>query len=689
MDFSTAVKNFKTNPCKENLNQQVNLLINEMTTNEKIYMLSGHGLLITIKNILLHRRFYNYEGLPAGGCKRLGIPPIKFSDGPRGIVMGKSTCFPVPMCRASAFDPELEYRVGKAMADELIAQGANYYAGVCINLVRNPRWGRSQETYSEDPFVLGEYGSALTVSMQEEGVIACPKHFAMNSIEDLRFYVDVHADDRTLYEVYLPHFKKCIDAGALSIMGAYNRVDGTYCCENKRLLNDILRKEWGFDGFVISDFIWGVHEAEHSLRAGCDVEMMFTFHYRKIKKLLKKGGLTITQIDAAVGNILGVLIRVIPFRISRDKSVMVSNKHKKLALESAEKGMVLLKNNGVLPLNKDTKITVTGDYADVANIGDHGSSRVFSPNIITPYQGISNIFCNKTKVYNGTDVNQALKMSESSDVVLITAGSNYKLEGEFLINVGYKAKSKPKNSGGDRQSLRLSKEEIALIKALKEAGKKVIVSLYSGCAIITEDFKEYADAIIMNYYSGLEGGNAIANLISGDVNFSGKLPFTVAKNENDYPKFLSIGEAPYEIEYGYYHGYTLFDKENKEVEYPFGYGLSYTTFSIDGLKVENNQDSLEVSVNVTNTGKVSGADIVQVYVGSNCAEKERPIKLLKGFKRVELGAGERETVNIEILKEDMKFYNDDYNQWELDKSYTIYVGDDSKNAMKLKQSIYF
>ena len=668
MNYDQAVKAYQVNPTKEELNQQVNALCGEMTLKEKIYMLSGHTIGQTQRDMIKTGRNYNVSALRAGGCKRLGVPPMLFTDGPRGVVMGNSTCFPVSMLRASTFDPDLEYRFGKAVADEAIAQGANYYAGVCINLVRNPKWGRTQESYGEDPFLLGEYGAALTRSVQEEGMIACSKHFACNSIEDLRFFVNVSCDDRTLHEVYLPHFKKCIDAGADSIMGAYNKFDGDYCCASKKLLTDILRDEWGFDGFVISDFVNGVHDAESSLKAGLDIEMMFTMHYNSfaIKKLLKSGKLTQEYIDRAVRNILRVMIRQVPKIKHRPMSVVGSAEHRALALEIAEKGMVLLENNGVLPLSKDARVQVAGPYANEGNVGDAGSSRVYDKNIITPFEGISQVFP-KASLTDG-------------DVAVVCVGSNRKKEGEFFASANERMKKKPKDSGGDRASLRLEPEEVELIKKLKAEDKKVIVVLYSGCAIIVEEWKEYADAIIMNYYSGCEGGTALANLLCGDKNFSGKLPFTVAKDEKDYPAFLGIGEKPYEIEYGYYHGYTKMDKEKIEPAYPFGYGLSYTSFELSGGSVSEGEDAYTVTATVKNTGARDGAEVVQVYAGSNGVVngEDRPLKLLKGFRRVELKAGEEKTVNITIPKEELKFWTP--SGWVLDEAYTFYVGSDSRHV---------
>ena len=671
MNFQDAVTAYQKNPTKATLSAETKALTGEMTLKEKIYMLSGHTIGQTQVDMIRTGRNYNVRALKAGGCKRLGVPPVLFTDGPRGIVMGNSTCFPVSMLRASAFDPDLEYRFGKAIADEAIAQGANYYAGVCINLVRNPRWGRSQETYGEDPFLLGAYGAALTKSVQEEGMIACPKHFALNSIEDLRFFINAKCDDRTLHEVYLPHFKKCIDAGALSIMGAYNKFDGEYCCASKRLLTDILRDEWGFDGFVMSDFVNGVHDAESSLKAGLDIEMMFTMHYNSfaIKGLLKKGKLTEEHINRAVRNILSVLIRQIPKLQPRDKSVVGSAKHRALALEMAEKGMVLLENNGVLPLDPSAKVLVTGPYANEANVGDAGSSRGWDKQLVTPFAGLQKVFANASL----TD----------GDVAVVCVGSNRYKEGEYFASANEKLNVKPKNAGGDRASLRLEPEEVALIKSLKEQGKKVVVVLYSGCAILVEEWKAYADAIVMNYYSGCEGGTALANLLSGKANFSGKLPFTVAKDEKDYPPIIGIGERPYEIEYGYYHGYTKLDKEGVAPAYPFGYGLSYTTFAVSGAAVSEGEDEYTVTAKVQNTGDRAGAEVVQVYVGSNGAAdgSDRPIKLLKGFARVELNPGEAKAVSITIPKEELKFRTQ--GGWVLDPGYTFYVGSDSRSAKKV------
>ena len=688
MTYQQAVAAYRQNPTKEVLHAQVKALTDEMTLKEKIYMLSGHLTAQFQIDMIQTGRNYNVHALPAGGCKRLGVPPVLFTDGPRGVVMLNSTCFPSAVARASTFDTDVEYRVGKVIADEAIAQGANLFAGVCINAARNPRWGRTQESYGEDPYLLGEMGKALTVAVQEEGMIACVKHFALNSMEDLRFYIDVHIDDRALHEVYLPHFKKCVDAGAQCVMSAYNRYEEYHCGENKKLLTDILRREWDFDGFVMSDFVWGTYNCEHSLRAGLDCEMMFTMKYTEgnIKKCLSKGLLNIEHIDRAARNILKALIRQEPNIKPRDKSVVACEANRAVAREAAEKGMVLLENNGILPLSTDRSLIVCGNYADVVNTGDHGSSRVWDKKIVTPYQGLKAMFPN-TVLAGAQDckkepvtVPNSVAFGAKGDVAIVCAGFDYKTEGEYFANMNYKLTEKPHNGGGDRLTLRLSAEEVELIKGLKKAGKKVIVCLFSGSAVLIDEWKEYADAVIMHYYGGCEGGTALANLLSGKVNFSGKLPFTVAQKESDYPEFKYIGQHPYTIDYGYYHGYTKLDKEGKTAAYPFGYGLSYTSFAVSDTRVAEDADSLTVTATVKNTGKVAGAEVVQVYVGSKGAANgdDRPVKQLKGFKRVELQPGEEKAVEITVSMEEMKFWTP--SGWVLDEAYTVYVGTDCANA---------
>ncbi len=681
MNFNKALELFKAEPTVEKAKELARELANEMTVKEKIRILQGHAMGVTIKNTLTKGRYYNGEAYPAGGCKRLGIPPVLFTDGPRGIVMGKCTCFPVSMLRGATFDHDLEYEVGEVFAKEASALGANLFAGVCINLLRNPMWGRAQETYGEDPYLLGKMGEALTKAMQDNGIIACPKHYAMNSIEDLRFSVDAKADERTLHEVYLPHFKKCVDAGAMSIMGAYNKVNGTYCCENRELLIDILRDMWGFEGFSLSDFFYGIYDGPRSLKAGMDVEMPYTFRYAFLHGAFKKGKITEEDIDISVQRVLTALITTLPKHREVSESVVMSKEHTDLARKVANKGTVLLKNKEkVLPVSKGSRIAVVGRYANKVNVGDHGSSNVYSPYAVTAFEGIKSCYgAENVSVYNGCDIKKAAEAVKNCDYIVVCVGSDWLQEGEYLVNLG-NIKKKPKGSGGDRADLRIPSEDVALIKAMAKQGKKLIVNIMGGSAYVINEWHDLADAILFSFYNGLEGGNALADILSGNINPGGKLPFTIAKREEDYPSFLHIGSKEKEIDYGYYHGYTLFDKKNIEPEYPFGFGLSYTDFEIGDAKVLQGDDCIAVSVDVKNTGDCYGEEVVQIYVSSDCKDKDRPVKLLKGYKRIGVNPLSTATAEISVSVDDIKFYNPETKNWELDKSYTVFAGNSSRNV---------
>ena len=690
MNFNQAAAQYAQSPTRETLAQVTQALLRELTPREKIKLLSGRALGTTVRNLILYRRKYNATPYAAGGCKRLGIPSLLFTDGPRGVVLRQSTCFPVPMARGASFDDALESRIGEAIAREAVAGGANYFAGICINLLRHPAWGRAQETYGEDSYLLGRMGAALTRAVQAYGVMACPKHFACNSIEDLRFSVDAQADARTLREVYLPHFQKCVDAGALSIMGAYNKVNGQYCCENKALLTDILRGEMGFDGVVISDFFYAIYNAQRALTAGCDVEMPYLVHYLILPHLLRKGKISIEDIDAAAGHVIGALLRSAPRIKPQGKDVILCREHTALAREAAQKGMVLLKNDKglqnedpVLPIEeKAPRIAVLGRYADKKNWGDYGSSNVFSPYCVTPWQGIKAGFADGEVVcYNGCDPEEALKIAQNSDVLIACVGSDHRQEGEFMFNLGNR-KRKPKNVGGDRAKLRLPPEDIVLVKALCGSGKRVVVYVMGGSAYVLEDLLELdPNAILMGFYAGLEGGNALADILSGRVNPGGRLPFTIAKREEDYPPFLRVQDDARAIEYGYYHGYTLLDKQGKRARFPFGYGLSYTTFAYGNFHAEAAPEGVYASLTVRNTGSRTGSTVAQFYAGSAGAQDDRPVKQLKGFQRVVLEPGESVEVRELLPWDDLRFYDSNTKQWGLDAAYIIYAGADAEEAM--------
>lgn len=683
MDFRDAVEQYSQNPTDENLYSVANKLCAQLKTGEKLHMLSGqHFFARNGFDLITKGQKYNCRPCLSGGVKRLGIPKVAFSDGPRGVVMGNSTCFPVSMARGAAFDDEFEYEIGSAIADEVAAQGGNYFAGICINLLRNPRWGRAQETYGEDPYLLGKMGAALTRAVQDKGVIACPKHYAVNSIENIRFDVNVLCDDKTLHEVYLPHFKACIDAGAMSIMGAYNLFRGEHCCESKYLLKDVLRDEWGFTGFTISDFLMGVRNAPRALKAGLDIEMPQIMHYATLPLDLKTGKVSMADVDASVQSILRGLIKITPNLKQTPKSVVACKKHTELVKKAAVEGTVLLKNDGILPLSEGKKVGIIGRYANKINVGDHGSSSVYAPYTVTPYEGFCNLYGKENVVLcEGTAFSAMTGDLKKCDAVIVCVGSDYKQEGENLANFSKSDKTTQKAMGGDRYSLRIPEEEVKLIHSACRVFDKVIVNIIGGSAYIIEEWKDEANAILHSFYSGMEGGNALAELVSGRENPSGHLPFTMAKDENDYPEFLFPSAKTRDITYGYYHGYTLLDRENKKAAFPFGFGLSYTEFEYSDISAKDCGDTVEITLKIKNTGKRDGKTVVQIYAG---AEGEHPVKLLKGFKKVFVPSGEAVMQTVVINKNDLKFYNPDSKEWYLEKDYTFYVGQHSESTEAVK-----
>ena len=439
-----AVKNTKlTENCsKETIREYVDKeLIPQLTVKEKIGIMSGQITEEKLLYDLFEIVHYNFDPYPTLAVDRLGIPNVRFVDGPRGVVAGSATCFPVSMARGATFDRELEEEIGRCIGAEIRAVGGNYYGGVCINLPRNPRWGRAQETYGEDSYHIGEMGASLTKGIQSQNVMACIKHFALNSIENARFTADVQIDKRTLHEVYLPHFKKCIEAGAASVMCAYNSVLGSFCSENKYLLHDTLRDRWGFEGFTLSDFLWALHEgrAVESVKAGMNIEMpCVAFYENEIPQALEEGRVTEDDLNEAVGYILRTILyyetRKDPEAFTPD--VIARPSHIAVAKRAAEEAAVLLKNEGhVLPLNpeKTGRILVLGKLGNAQNIGDHGSSMVHPYYAVSPLSGIMKRMPRALILYNdGTDLELAKKQAADVDAVVIVAGYVHSDEGEFL-----------------------------------------------------------------------------------------------------------------------------------------------------------------------------------------------------------------------------------------------------------------
>ncbi|HDZ18444.1 hypothetical protein LCGC14_0778800 [marine sediment metagenome] len=658
------------------IEEKAKKILSIMTLEEKFYQMAGDDTL-AVGGPKMQKR-YNAEPIPAGEDKNLGIPGVLFSDGPRGCVIGSSTCFPVSMARGASWDLELEEKIGEAIGIEAKSHGANYFGGVCINLLRHPAWGRAQETYGEDTYHLGVFGVALLKGVQKH-IMACAKHYACNSIESTRFELDVSVEERTLREVYLPHFKKCVDAGVASIMSAYNKVNGKYCGHNPHLLREILKDDWGFKGFVITDFGWGVRNGALGVNAGVDIEMPFEWRMapNKLNEYFKEGRITEEQIDDAV---LRILRQKIKFAYEGDskfynKEKIANKEHTNLALEAARKSIVLLKNkNSILPLkrNKLSKIVIFGELANAPNIGDHGSSRVYPPYVITPLEGIKNIAGNSINItFNeGKDLLEVKKLASTSDVSIIVAGYGHEDEGEGSGSKG----------AGDRKSLRLHEKDEKLIVEVASANENVIIILEGGGPIITESWRNKISAILMAWYPGMEGGTAIGEILFGDINPSAKIPTVFPKSEDQLPFFDATTT---QIEYGYYHGYKLMDKKGYEPAFYFGYGLSYTTFLYENLRIDKNSinsvGEIQVSIDVTNKGDIPGEEIIQMYVGYKKSLVDRPVKDLKGFIKVLLNPGEIKTLNLKLKAKDLAYYDVGMKEWVIEKiDYNLYVGPSSR-----------
>ncbi|RDY33285.1 beta-glucosidase [Lachnotalea glycerini] len=661
-------------------------IVSSLTLEEKVSLMGGN---VSLKEMMADltadaNNHYNYIPYSAGGIEKAGVPPMLFCDGPRGVVCGtgKSTCFPVSMLRGATFDTELEEQIGHAIGKEIRAFGGNLFAGVCINLPYNPGWGRSQETYGEESFHLGEMGSALLRGVQDENVIACIKHYAFNQMEISRFKVSVDCDKRTEREVFLPHFKRCIDEGAASVMSSYNLYQGIQCGHHDYLLNQVLKEEWDFDGFIMSDFIWGVKDTVEAANGGQNMEMCCTeFFGEKLVNAVKEGKVSESKINDAALRIIRTLLCFEEARENKpNESVIGCKEHIALALQAAREGITLIKNeNQVLPLvkNNTNRIVVLGKLGEKEVIGDHGSSQVHPAYIVTPIQGIANI-SPKTDViyYNGEDLEHAKKLAAKADAVIFVVGYDHDDEGEFISED--QDDSYTGAIGGDRKdSLGLHQDEITLINEVGSVNKNSVAVLIGGNMIMMEEWKDSISAIIMAYYAGMEGGTAIAEILFGDVNPSGKLPFVIPFKETDLPHVDWDTQTQW---YDYYHGYTKLEKEGIQPCVPYGFGLSYTTFAVRHPSFMANAQTITATCEVINTGDRTGTEVIQMYVGFKNSNVDRPVKILRGFQRVRLDPKEIKKVSISCPIEQLCWYNEETKSMELEHmEYEIYIGTSSAN----------
>ncbi len=647
------------------VNARVDALLQQMTLAEKVGQMHGST--------------YDNGVWRAADNAGLGIPGFGMIDGPRGVSKGagNATAFPVGMARGATWCPDLERRIGAAIGTETRAVGASVLLAPVTTVVRHPRWGRSQETYGEDPLLVGRMGVGFIHGAQQH-VVASAKHYALNSIEDTRFDVNVTVDERTLREIYLPHFRMAVQEGQTgSVMSAYNKVNGLYCAENPPLLSDILKDEWGFEGFVESDWILGTRSTVASALAGLDIEMPIPqFYGPPLVAAVGDGDVPEATIDEAARRIVRTKLC---FRLDTDPPVenpalIETQEHTDLALEAAHKAIVLLKNAGAtLPLDAMAlgSIAVVGPLADLENLGDSGSSDVEPSYAVTALEGIDDR-AGAVPVAHvpGPTLSPAEEATiAAADAAIVVVGLTSADEGESLVGAG------------DRDTMDLSPAQEQLIADVAALNGATIVVLEGGSAITVESWIDDVEALLMAWYPGMEGGNAIADVIFGNVNPSGKLPLTFPHLEADLPPFDNVS---LEVTYDYYHGYRLLDRDAVDPRFPFGYGLSYTTYGYANLVVEDAtldaDDTLRVSVDVTNTGAVAGDEIVQLYVSYVGSSVDRPVRDLKAFARVPLAPSETKTVELSVAVADLAFYNVSASAWEIEPiSYVAHVGRSSRD----------
>jgi beta-glucosidase len=538
-------------------------------------------------------------------------------------------------------------------------------------------------------------------------------------MENARFSVDVTIAPRPLHEIYLRHFKRAVEEGVASIMSAYNSVNGEWCGQNYTLLTEILKKQWGFEGFVMTDFIFGMRDSKKAALAGQDIEMPFDMiHRQHLRGLVERGEVPVERIDDAALRVLRQQVRFAQGRDSREYSLDVvgSEAHRKLAREVAEKSIVLLKNEGsLLPLTGVKKLAVIGKLASVPNTGDGGSSNTRPPYVITPLQGLQEALAGQAEILydDGSDPVRAAQVAGEAEAAIVVVGYTHLDEGEYIspdtmnelsknfppptpeelpaaqaMMANTSATSSVPNAmppGGDRKLLTLHPEDETLIQAVAASNPRTVVGMMGGSAIITENWRGQVPAILMLWYPGMEGGHAFANILLGKVNPSGKLPCVFAASSEDLPYYDMNAKA---ITYDLWHGYRKLERDGALPAFPFGFGLSYTAFKFEGLHLSKTSleasDTLTATLEVANCGSVSGDTVVQAYVAVPGSQVERAPKELKAFQRIGLQPGETRTVQLDIPVKDLAYY-DEQSGWTVEPtSYTLMVGQHSLDDQALR-----
>ncbi|MEP7133944.1 MAG: glycoside hydrolase family 3 C-terminal domain-containing protein [Chloroflexota bacterium] len=648
----------------------IEALIGQMTLEEKAALCTGASAWTTTP------------------VERLGIPEMIVSDGPHGVrrvpdihaMNAKSlpaTAFPTASALASTWDVDLVHAMGEALGEESIALNVDVLLGPGNNMKRTPLCGRNFEYFSEDPFLAGELAAGLIIGIQSKGVGTSLKHFAANNQEYERFAISAEIDERTLREIYLPAFETAVKkAKPWTVMCAYNKLNGTYASENRELLTDILKNEWGFEGLVVSD--WGaVHDRVAALKAGLDWQMPGPQErdVQAVIEAVRNGSLPEVVLNEAVRRILNIVFK----SKETPKSGMFDvEAHHALAERVAAESIILLKNNGVLPLADTQHIAVIGRSAREAHFQGGGSSHINPTKVSVPYKGLQQVAGNAELTYAEgypTDnsyepalIEEAVKLAREADVALL-----------YIALPSFK-----ESEGYDRADLDLTEQQVALIKAVGKVQPKTVVILNNGAPVDVRAWIDDTAAVVEAWMMGQAGGDAIAAVLFGKVNPSGRLAETFPLKLADTPAYLHYPGGNGAVRYGegLFIGYRYYDAKEVPVQFPFGYGLSYTTFKYSDPKVSaktfKDVDGLTISVDVTNTGKVSGKEVVQIYVHDRKSKLIRPPKELKGFVKVDLQPGETKTVNVALDFRSFAYYDPAYKQWITeDGDFDILIGSSS------------
>lgn len=661
----------------------------------------------------------------SAGVPRLGIPEVWCTDGPHGIrpevlwdewdqagwTNDSCTAFPALTCLAATWNPEMSALYGKSIGEEARYRDKDVLLGPGVNIYRTPLNGRNFEYMGEDPFLSARMVVPYVQGVQQNGVAACVKHFAVNNQELRRHEVDVVVDDRALHEIYLPAFKAAVqEGGAWAIMGAYNKYKGEHCCHNQYLLNDILKRDWAFDGVVISDW-GGVHDTREAIFKGLDMEFgtwtdglnwgatnAYGNYYlaNPYLELLRKGEVGTGELDDKARRVLRLIFRT-AMNSRKPFGSLCSPEHNAAARRIAGEGMVLLKNDGgVLPvdLSKTKKLLVVGENAVKMMTVGGGSSSLKVKHECTPLEGIRAAVGDKAEVlyergyvgdvtgdYNGVVTGQDLSEGRSGAQLLADAIAAARKVDAVVFIGGLNKGDHQDSEGADRLQLGLPYGQDAVIGALAEANPNLAVVFVSGNAVAMP-WIDRVPAVLEAWYSGSEAGNALADVLFGAVNPSGKLPFTFPVRLEDCSAH-SAGEYPGEgqVVYrdGIFVGYRWIEKERIEPLFAFGHGLSYTTFDIANVRADRTSlattGRLRVSADVTNTGGRAGAEVVQLYIGDKLSSQPRPVKELKGFEKVYLAPGQSRTVTFEIDPGMLACYDDAKGVWGAEPGeFTAYVG---------------